>query len=126
MSGRFIPFAIIIGALLLGVLQSGCYYDVESDLYPMNFCDTMSVSYSNNIQPIVQANCAISGCHVPGGTGTGDFTSYNGLASQIANGKLVPAVQQTTGAASMPPSGRLSDCDIATIVNWVAAGAQQN
>ncbi|MEO5584011.1 MAG: hypothetical protein ABIQ75_01025 [Flavobacteriales bacterium] len=126
MNTRHITIAITASALALVLLQTGCYYDSEEDLYPMNFCDTMAVSYSGHVQPLIQANCAISGCHVPGGTGTGDFTSYSGLASQIANGKLVPAVQQTGGASSMPPSGKLSACDIATITNWVAAGAQQN
>ncbi|MFZ1617209.1 MAG: hypothetical protein WAT41_07650, partial [Flavobacteriales bacterium] len=123
---RHILIAALLCALALVLLQSGCYYDKEADLYPMNFCDTLSVGYSSNVQPIIQANCAIPGCHVPGGSGTGDFTAYNGLSTQITNGKLVPAVQQSGGAAFMPPSGKLSDCDVATIARWVAGGAQQN
>ncbi|MBX2983578.1 MAG: hypothetical protein KF843_12945 [Flavobacteriales bacterium] len=117
---------LCIGALAITSLCTGCYYDVEEDLYPMNFCDTTSTGYANSVLPIIQSNCAIPGCHVPGGSGTGDFTSFSGLQTQVTNGKLIQAVQQTGGAAFMPPNGKLTDCEIDKITVWVNGGAQQN
>ncbi|MBK9422508.1 MAG: hypothetical protein IPN44_15915 [Flavobacteriales bacterium] len=113
--------------VLAAVLASpGCYYENEQDLYPLDFCDTAAITYSGIIEPIVQANCAIPACHVPGGSGTGDFTSYNGLHGQVVSGRLLPSIMQVSGSAFMPPSGKLSDCDITKITIWVNAGAPQN
>jgi hypothetical protein len=119
---------LITGTLAAALLafSSGCYYDVESELYPNSFCDTTITNYAGVVQPIIQANCATPGCHVPGGTGSGDFTTYAGLRSQVVSGRLVPSIRQQAGAIAMPPTGRLSDCDIAKIVRWVDNGAQNN
>ena len=92
----------------------------------MDFCDSTSVGYSSSILPIIESNCAIPGCHVPGGTGTGNFTTYAGLNSQVTNGRLLPSIEQASNAAPMPPNGKLSDCDIAKITIWVQQGAPQN
>ncbi|MFZ1658527.1 MAG: hypothetical protein WAT61_06905 [Flavobacteriales bacterium] len=126
MNARFKHIAFFLGVFTLTVLQTGCYYDVESDLYPMNFCDTLSVSYTNTVLPIMQASCSVPGCHAPGGSGTGDFTTYSGLKGQVDNEKLIPAITQSGAAAFMPPSGKLSECEIQKITIWVNAGAPQN
>ena len=120
-------FPLIVLALVGGLsLFSGCYYDVESDLYPSNFCDTTNTAFAETIQPILQGNCALPGCHVPGGTGTGDFTTYEGFLAQVTNGAVPQAIQHLGNASLMPPSGKLSDCDINKILLWVDAGAQNN
>lgn len=125
---RMRPGLLFLGACAAVLLacSSGCYYDVESELYPDNFCDTSVTTYADVVMPIVQANCATPGCHVPGGTGSGDFTTYAGLRSQVVSGRLLPSVRQEAGAIAMPPTGRLSDCDIDKIVRWVENGAQNN
>ncbi|MBS1580858.1 MAG: hypothetical protein JST66_01535 [Bacteroidetes bacterium] len=122
------PAPVLLGlcAIVLLLASSGCYYDVESELYPGTSCDTSVTTYADVVLPIIQSNCAIPGCHVPGGTGTGDFTTYAGLRTQVVSQRLVPSVQQASGALPMPPTGKLSDCDIAKIVRWVDNGAQNN
>lgn len=114
-----IPFAV-------SVAFTGCAYDSEEVLYPANFCDTTSVGYAEDILPIVQDNCALSGCHVAGGSGTGNFTTYAALKAQVDNGRLLPSINQESNAVAMPPDGRLSDCEITKITLWVQQGAPQN
>lgn len=111
----------LIAVLCTAFLHS-CYYDVESELYPA--CELPeTVSYSLDIQPIVAANCAISGCHVQDGSGPGNFTDYNNIKAKADDGALVNEVviDQT-----MPPGGGLSDCDRQIIQNWADAGAPNN
>lgn len=113
-------------ALFTAMATSGCSYHNEEELYPMNFCDTSAVRYSTTIRPIIEANCAISGCHVQGGEGNGDFTTYTALRAKVDGGQLLPSINQESNAVAMPPNGKLSDCEIAKITLWVQQGAPQN
>jgi len=51
--------------LFLGIGLSGCYKDVilptAAETAPPQY-----VSFSSDLQPIYNSNCALSGCHVPG------------------------------------------------------------
>lgn len=106
----------------------GCRHADDDVVAPApEACDTSAVTYSGRIVPIMQARCALPGCHVQGGNGTGNFTTYAGVLSQVQNGNLVSAVQRTAGAIPMPPDGSMIPaCDIAAIVAWVNAGAPEN
>jgi hypothetical protein len=119
---------LLIAVTIVGGLatSSGCYYDVESELYPNNFCDTSNTAFEETIQPIIQGNCALPGCHVAAGMGTGDFTTYAGFLAQVSNGAVSQAIQHTGNVSPMPPSGKLTDCDIKKILLWVDAGAPNN
>lgn len=111
--------------LLLCTLFSltGCYYDIEAELYPVDpACETTALSYTGNIKQIVDANCAVSGCHVEG-TGRANLTTYAGL-KQIADNGLIH--QKVVVEQSMPPSGPLPDCEMRQIEAWLSAGAPQN
>jgi hypothetical protein len=101
-------------------MLSGCYYDKEEDLYPARYCDLTDATYTNRIQPLVQANCAISGCHVADGDGPGDFTQFDELKAYADNGELRTRVLDDQ---DMPPSGPLSSCDREIIRLWLEAGA---
>lgn len=106
----------------VAVFLVGCYYDVEETLYP-GFCNTDQVTYSEVIEPLVQLRCNAPACHAPGGDGIGDFTSYQGLKSQVDNGNVA---QQVLEMESMPPAGALSSCEMDQVRIWIDNGAQQN
>jgi hypothetical protein len=90
-------------------------------------CDTTDVTYSGTIAPLMQTRCALPDCHVSGGDGTGDFTTYEGVLSQVSDGDLVASVQQTSGSIPMPPdSPPIPACEIAAIIAWVNSGAPEN
>ena len=112
--------------LVLVMAQQGCYYDNAAVLYPANFCDSTDVRFSTTIDPIIQTNCAIPGCHVPGVPERSDLSTYDGVYAQVINGNLLQAIKQTGPIAAMPLNGKLSDCDINRIQIWINAGAPQN
>ena len=74
-------------------------------------------TYDGEVASIVNANCAISGCHGSGSTINGDFSTYSGISAKSAN------VKTKVSDGSMPPSGSLSDSDVQTISCWVDGGA---
>lgn len=120
----FLYLSIVLAGSM--VLQ-GCYYDNEEDLYQnyyaQNKCDTANVSFAQDIQPIIQGNCATTGCHVAGGSGPGIFTNYAGLMEKVNNGSFENRVlvQRT-----MPPNSSLSDCQLQLLRAWLNAGAPDN
>lgn len=109
----------------LAVLPSGCYYDNEEDLYAggTGACDTVSVSYSADIQPILAANCYE--CHSDGSNVAGfTFDAHAELKNYADGGSLVARINDASNP--MPPSGLLSSCDREKIEAWVKAGAANN
>ncbi len=85
-------------------------------------CDTLNITYSKSILPIIQNNCL--GCHT-----TGDFlmTSYDKIATMVNNGKLTCTINQKNGCKPMPPTGpKLSSCKLLLIKKWIDAGAPNN
>lgn len=112
-----IAFAML---LLLG----GCYYDKEEVLYPGSFCDTANVGYASTVKGIIETNCALSGCHLAGGQGPGNFEVYGDVKSRVDNGlfRSLVLVNRT-----MPPNNvRLSDCELEQLTIWVNAGGPEN
>jgi hypothetical protein len=118
---------IILFGIAAGLVASACYFDNEEDVYEYwyaaNQCDTVAITYNEHIEPIIRGQCAISGCHVAGGTGNGIFESYEGVKDKVNDGSLL---RRTVVDRDMPPSGPLSDCQIKQIQAWIAEGAPEN
>jgi len=117
-------FAVSIFAALALFTQTACYYDNEVEQYGVTTCDTVAISYSADILPIIQANC--TSCHAPGKIqSTSPFDSYDGLKLYTLNREIVDRVNGN-GVNLMPPSGAISDCNQQKIAAWVNAGAPNN
>jgi hypothetical protein len=123
-------------ATLLTFLCS-CYNDKYDKLYPAtpattNTCDTTTIKYSTDIQPIINTYCAINGCHNASGdalTGNRDYTIFATLQSEATTALIVDDINGVPGRGdnTMPlnlPS--LSSCDINKITRWVNEGAPNN
>jgi mono/diheme cytochrome c family protein len=91
------------------------------------------VSYSKDVQPILQANCI--GCHNPTGpaAATGAFldnyTNLKAVGALQRNGQnlIVGAIKHLPGISPMPKNGtKLSDADIKKVESWITAGAPNN
>ena len=108
--------------LVITLIITSCYYDNEEDLYPLQTCDTEAITYAETIKPIIDQNCALSGCHVPG-TGRVDYTTFQGLKIVADDGRLR---QRAVVERTMPPSGPLSSCEIEQIELWLNEGALNN
>ena len=101
-----------------------CYYDNEEDLYGGVTCDTVAVSYTSDIVPILSNSCY--GCHDASSyTISGSqFDNYNLIKTLVSDGKLV---NRTNDASNpMPPTELMDDCNRNLIKAWVAAGAPNN
>lgn len=119
----------LVSALFLGSLLflGACAKDVGPDpaLVPktVNVCD--SVTFSKTIKPIIDANCATSGCHTPGGSGPGDFTTFPDISLKVQNGSFKARVIDGV-PGFMPATGRLPQPEIDKITCWLNAGAPDN
>ncbi|GEM_PF-482626 len=104
-------------------------------------------SFSRDVQPIFNANCAFSGCHAgqdaPYGLRLEAGLSYKGMVDVSSgtrpsvsrvkpgdpdNSLLVQKLEGAPGVGSRMPlgGGALPDADIQTIRAWIAAGAKDN
>ena len=111
---------ILIIALFF--ICSSCTYDNVEELYGKKECPPGGTSFSQTIAPIINLNCAISGCHV-NGQQLPTLANYE----QISMNAL--KIKEWTSAGIMPPatSGKsLSPDEISAIACWVDAGALEN
>lgn len=110
--------------------------DSDSDTTSTGDSDTTSVvtiSYAKDIQPILDQNCAYSGCHNSATKADGyDFSSYSTTkkavsAGNATNSKLYKVIN-STGNSRMPPSPltRLGSTEITMIATWINDGAVNN
>ena len=113
--------------IILVFTLSGCYYDKITDDTPPD----QIVSFSNDIQPIFNANC--TSCH-PTIEPLPDLTAGNSYNS-ITNGGYIVANDINTSTlyqrllgnpGIMPPSGSLPASEINLIKNWIEQGALNN
>ena len=101
----------------------GCYYDVESELYPDFDCDTpVEVLFGEHVQPLVASQCATPGCHVSGDQSP-DLSNYESIKASVDAGSLQ---SRAIDMRDMPPSGSLPSCEIELIEAWIAQGALNN
>jgi hypothetical protein len=110
-----------IAVILTGMfLFLGCVNDKEEILYGMS-CDGPTPSFTTDITPVIQTNCAIPDCHAAGtSNGPGPLTSYTQIKNAAGDIKLAVVTR------FMPKDGSLTTSQIKTISCWVDAGAPNN
>ena len=92
------------------------------------------VSFSKNVQPLIIANCSMSGCH--SNTVGGELfplMTYNDIASSdmvspgnAKSSRLYTVINGAGGESSMPPVGQLGNDDVLMIYLWIEQGAKNN
>lgn len=89
-------------------------------------CDTTNLTYSADIQPILQTYC--NSCHSGSApSGNLDYSTYNGVVATVNDNTLLGSITHTYGYSPMPQgAGKLSNCNIALIQAWIHAGAPNN
>lgn len=116
---------IVVLMMVTAAIMQSCYYDKEELLYPgANTpvdCTTVNARFAANVQPLINAKCATSGCH--------DGTASGGLILQ--NHAQISGVKERVNARvvvekTMPPSGPLQPAEINTIKCWIESGAPNN
>ncbi len=114
-----------IALLLLAMpLLHSCYYDVEEELYPSTTCNTATMSYQNDVLPILTNSGCIS-CH--GDLATIDLNGYTDVKIHVDNGSLLGSIKHESSYRAMPDNQpKLDKCTIDKIAAWIADGAANN
>lgn len=118
-------FAIIVFAGLLVLFSPSCENNNELDLYGIQQCDTINITWESRISAILRKNCVE--CHGP-------IISYNGVrhdsyASEmivVNDGRLRGVVNRLDGFARMPKDrDKLPECELKLINIWLDNGAPE-
>lgn len=86
-------------------------------------CDTVTYAYNADVKTLIINHC--SGCH-SAGSPDGTLTDHPHLQAKALDGSLLKSLRGQQGYALMPPTGRLNECDVKGIENWIQAGAANN
>lgn len=106
---------------ILCIVVVACASDNEEDMFGETPCIEDKVSLADEVQPIINANCAISGCH--SGVQSPNLSTTQNIINNASR------IRSVTQSGAMPPasSGKnLSDAQIQTIACWVDSGAPNN
>jgi hypothetical protein len=104
-----------------------CSKSNEEEMQPSgNGCDTVNMTYSEDVLPIISSNCY--SCHGNGIINGGvELDSYEKVLVQVNNGNLIGVITHSPGYPAMPQGlPKLAECDINKIKDWIARGAQNN
>jgi hypothetical protein len=104
--------------LIAGVL--GCFYACTKDTATKSSddCSSTPKSFSTDVNPVIQASCATSGCHGAGSnSGPGALVTY----SQIFNARS--AIRSSVSSGRMPKNRSLTTSEKAKIICWIDSGA---
>ncbi len=121
---RLLP--VIIAFVTILVISISCYYDNEEALYPSltSSCDTISVTFSGKIAPILANNCL--SCHSnTTAASAGNNIRLEDYADVKARTTAIAGSVKHTGTYSPMPKngGRLNTCLITQFDIWVKNGA---
>ncbi len=118
-----LPNSLIL-LTILGLLFSGCYYDVEEELYPNNgVCDTNNITYTLTIAPILNQQC--NSCHSGAApSGNIDLSNYTNVKLFAEDGSLYGSVSHNPNWSQMPQGGnKLDDCTLLKVKTWIDKGS---
>jgi hypothetical protein len=123
--------AIVLMLCFLSAIFIGSCTNAKEELQPGSGCDTLNMSYSINIVPILSYNCY--SCHGLGNSVGGDgiiLEGYNNLHPYTTGGMnsiLVGVITHQPGLPAMPyMKDQLDSCSINQITAWVNQGAKDN
>lgn len=136
----------IVGPVLLLVFivgASGCKHDPLTPVIDNNLpdttqgCDPTTVYFVNDVLPIFNSNCAISGCH--NAATAQDGVVLDSYTNIMTTGEIAPGnpgdsevyenITEDDPDKRMPPPSSgitLTQDQINTIYNWIAQGAENN
>jgi hypothetical protein len=128
----FVTLAVL-GSIILSTSVQSCYYDNEADIYgtaTSGTCDTTTAKYATFVQPLMNAQCATSGCHNAASAAAGaNLGTYTATKAYITNSKafFLGSIKHTSGYSQMPKGGStMAACDIKKLETWINAGMLNN
>lgn len=89
------------------------------------FSCTDEISFSQQVEPLINMNCSTSGCHDATAEGGYEFKDHATISA--AADKIVSAINHEAGTTPMPiGADKLADSAIRIVVCWSSAGKLDN
>lgn len=116
--------------MVVAITFASCFYDKADVVYPLSAstCDTTTVTYSNQIVSILNAQCNY--CHGAAANSIGGgiyLNTYAALKPYVTNGSFLNSILQNGKASAMPKNGaKMDNCSILKIQSWINKGALNN
>ncbi len=87
--------------------------------------DTANATFAKTVEPMLNTYCV--GCHKAGATSGGvRLDSYTYVKVYVDNQKLWGSMLYQPGYKPMPPTEKLSDCQLVVLQKWIKQGALNN
>lgn len=86
------------------------------------------VTYTDDVSQILNASCAIPGCHVSNGNAPFPLETFEETVAAVGFGRILGAINQEAGFVAMPfPPGspKLPETDIDKITEWIENGTPE-
>jgi len=90
-------------------------------------CTGVTPTYDSGVSAIIDASCALVGCHVGQFPGGGiDLSTYATAKSASLNGKVLQSIKHESGVEAMPQGGTKLSNDVIKIIEcWIQNGAPE-
>jgi len=120
----FLLFSVLIGLL---IFETSCD-NAKAAPCACEITPIPSPTYDDDIAPIINSKCAVSGCHISGAGIPGVFPDYEGLSSYL-NGGNNGFEDRVIIRMDMPQIGSgfdLTDDELKLLSCWVCDGYPEN
>ena len=118
---------MIISAVAIMSVMVSCHKDKAEPVPPVAACDTLQVSFANDIQPIFDAHCNNAGCHDAITQAHGNILETHGQISAQAENSY-RAMNHEAGYTAMPLGNptKLPDSLLNKMNCWIQDGKPNN
>jgi len=118
---RILKLKWVLLVILMSIAIMSCTSDNEEELFPVIIDpNETEISFATEIAPIIENNCAVTGCHVAG-VQSPNFGEKSNILDRATR------IKTRTLARSMPPGSRtITDEQVSNISTWVDQGAKDN
>lgn len=124
-----LPIALSLLFLIAALGWTACGDDTPNWLDQANCTgiDAVANTYNLNVKAVLDATCALSGCHDAGTASKGiNLSTYAGAKAAFEDGDALCAINHGDGCAPMPNGGiKLPDATINLLACWAKNGYKQ-
>lgn len=118
-----LPVSLLITGMLL---STGCSKDNGGSgggggSTTVNCATVTNKAFAADVNPIIQASCALVGCHAAGSSnGPGPLTTYAQISGNAS------AIRSAVSSGRMPQGSSLSTAQKNSIICWIDSGSPNN
>lgn len=120
-------YLILLLLFIVTMFNPSCTYNnMEDFCSEAEICDTLMVSFFEDILPIFNFHC--KSCH-SGAQPAGSLilTNYQEIEPEVNNNNIIDRItKDNSDNLLMPPAGKLDDCVIEKIIAWKNQGSLNN